>query len=272
MKCAKSLHSVPSFLRVQKVEWRRLLRRSGIMKEFPVPLALVLLLVFNVFLSSGVVADDAADQYDYESLNSFKDIERVGRQATRRNQISLTASTGSGGGDDGDHHHHHAKIEKLNVQCSQQGIQVTVDFDSPFDGLIYSRGHFSDPKCRYVEANSRSQTFSFLVPSQWCGTQNDNLSSTLSNILIFQMDETVQEIWDTAKKVSCQTGGQQVAARKQGKMVIFKPLTVGMLDVQHHKMSPTDALDCWMDIQKGAFPNVSPKYFQTSNFFRKISS
>lgn len=66
-----------------------------------------------------------------------------------------------------------------------------------------------------------------------------------------------QEVWDTAKKVSCKSGNQQDQSQKTGKMVIFKPLTVGMLDVQHHKMTPTDSLDCWMDIQKGAFPNVS---------------
>lgn len=107
----------------------------------------------------------------------------MGRQTHgRRNHIA-----GATGGDEG---HHHAKIERLDVQCAQNGIQVTVDFDSPFNGLIYSRGHFADSKCRYVEANRGSQTYSFVVPSRGCGT--DNLAGTQSNVLIFQMDEAVQ--------------------------------------------------------------------------------
>lgn len=157
--------------------------------------------------------------------------------------------------DEGEHHKK-PKIERLDVQCSQRGIQVTVDFDSIFNGLIYSRSHFPDRKCRYVESNSGSHTYSFLVPSEGCGSQSDTFSGTISNILIFQMDESVQEIWDIAKSVSCHSGGQRPQTRKQGKMVVFKPLTVGMLDVQRHKMSPSNALDCWMDIQKGLFPNV----------------
>lgn len=108
----------------------------------------------------------------------------MGRQARRRNQVS---------GSNDDAHHHHAKIEKLEVQCSRQGIQVNVDFDSEFNGVVYSRGHFPDSKCRYVEPNSGSRSLSFTVPSRGCGTED--LAGTLSNVLIFQMDEAVQ-VWE----------------------------------------------------------------------------
>lgn len=64
-----------------------------------------------------------------------------------------------------------------------------------------------------------------------------------------------------AKKISCKYGGANNAAEspKTGKMVIFKPLSVGMLNVQHEPISNGDkgSLDCWMDIQKGTYPHVS---------------
>ena len=66
-------------------------------------------------------------------------------------------------------------------------------------------------------------------------------------------------VWDVARKLSCDyspNGVRKQAPRKHGKTVIFKPLSVGMLDVQHQPFK-SDGLDCWMDIQLGHFPNVS---------------
>lgn len=44
------------------------------------------------------------------------------------------------------------KIELIDVKCdkNENGMQVNVVFSQPFDGIIYSQGYFSDPKCRYL--------------------------------------------------------------------------------------------------------------------------
>lgn len=41
----------------------------------------------------------------------------------------------------------HAHIHKLDVDCSNSGIRVSLEFNEPFDGIVYSKGHFNDPKC-----------------------------------------------------------------------------------------------------------------------------
>lgn len=73
------------------------------------------------------------DLYDYDSINPFREIERIGRQIE---------------GHEAHDEHHHTKIQELNVQCTKSGLTVSVEFDGPFDGVIYSKGYFSDPKCR----------------------------------------------------------------------------------------------------------------------------
>lgn len=40
------------------------------------------------------------------------------------------------------------QISKMEVQCAKSGMSVEVEFDLPFDGIIFSKGHFSDPACR----------------------------------------------------------------------------------------------------------------------------
>lgn len=45
-------------------------------------------------------------------------------------------------------HHHHTHISRLDVKCDSRGIEVTLDFDGPFSGLVYSKGYFDNPKCR----------------------------------------------------------------------------------------------------------------------------
>jgi len=69
----------------------------------------------------------------------------------------------------------------------------------------------------------------------------------------------MQEVWDVAKKISCKYS-ESKRGDNQGKMVVFKPLTVGMLDVMSQPLQSSDGLDCWMDIQKGRYPNVSFRF------------
>jgi hypothetical protein len=66
----------------------------------------------------------------------------------------------------------------------------------------------------------------------------------------------LQEIWDTARRISCAT-----TDRKE-KTVIFQPFVVDMLEVVTVPVS-TGTVDCWMDIRRGQFPNVSTRRHQT---------
>lgn len=43
----------------------------------------------------------------------------------------------------------HVQIEVIDVKCENgNDILVTIDFDGPFSGIVYSQGYFNDPKCR----------------------------------------------------------------------------------------------------------------------------
>lgn len=40
-------------------------------------------------------------------------------------------------------------IEMIDVKCNQQnGILVKLDFAENFNGVVYSQGHFNEPRCR----------------------------------------------------------------------------------------------------------------------------
>ena len=41
-----------------------------------------------------------------------------------------------------------AQITNLDVECEKDGMTVNVQFSQPFDGVIYSKGHFGDSNCR----------------------------------------------------------------------------------------------------------------------------
>jgi len=113
-------------------------------------------------------------------------------------------------------------LRDLKVQCSRSGLTVHVTFDEPFDGLIYSRDFYQNPKCTYVTANNNGRTtFSFSVPLKGCGTisqlggkSSNSLAAQrsldvsgdelfLENTIIIQRDPDIQEVGDTARRLRC---------------------------------------------------------------------
>lgn len=128
---------------------------------------------------------------------------------------------------------------------------VTIDFEAPFSGVIYSQGYYNDPKCRYVKSGSAKSSFTFTVPYEGCGSKPScAVCASVDNILVIQSDEDVQEIWDTARKISCSRSEQQE------KTIYFKPFVVDMLEVINVETA-RGGVECWMDIQRGQFPQVS---------------
>lgn len=63
----------------------------------------------------------------------------------------------------------------------------------------------------------------------------------------------LKEIWDVARRISCPFSGSG-----SEKTIAFKPFTVDTLEVVSVPVSTGRAtIDCWMDIQRGTYPNVS---------------
>lgn len=40
------------------------------------------------------------------------------------------------------------QITKMEIKCTKDSMKVDIEFDIPFQGIIFSKGHFSDPACR----------------------------------------------------------------------------------------------------------------------------
>ncbi|XP_059480529.1 uncharacterized protein LOC132199655 [Neocloeon triangulifer] len=165
---------------------------------------------------------------------------------------------------DPEHHHHddhhgahsHTHLTRLDVTCDNGGMRVELEFDGPYNGIVYSKGHFKDRKCRYVNKDSARGDFNFLVPMNSCGTIGEDRRDDHETILIFQNEESVQEVWDVAKRVRCPT----VERKKIIKTVSFNPFTVARLEIEDQpiqKATETN-IECWMDIQVGDNPCGSP--------------
>uniref|UniRef100_A0A182FSI4 ZP domain-containing protein n=1 Tax=Anopheles albimanus TaxID=7167 RepID=A0A182FSI4_ANOAL len=149
--------------------------------------------------------------------------------------------------------HDHTHIETIDVKCDQRsGMLVTVQFEDDFRGVIYSQGYHNDPKCRYVQANQGGRQFTFTVPYTGCGSKPScAVCASVDNVLVIQTDEDVQEAWDTARRISCSQSEQQQNT------IIFKPFVVDQLEVVNVPTS-TGGVECWMDIQRGTYPSISP--------------
>eukprot|EP00090_Calanus_glacialis_P031544 TRINITY_DN5234_c0_g1_i1.p1 TRINITY_DN5234_c0_g1~~TRINITY_DN5234_c0_g1_i1.p1 ORF type:complete len:2002 (-),score=261.87 TRINITY_DN5234_c0_g1_i1:78-6083(-) len=64
------------------------------------------------------------------------------------------------------------------------------------------------------------------------------------------MDPLVQEIWDSARRISCSWDNSY------RKSISFQPFSVGMLAVE--KGHDTSNVNCWMDIKSGRYPKTLP--------------
>ncbi|XP_018357547.1 PREDICTED: cell wall protein RBR3-like, partial [Trachymyrmex cornetzi] len=104
---------------------------------------------------------------------------------------------------------HPPHIHSINVECSKTMMTINIEFNRVFDGIIYSKGYYLNPECVYVKQNSGSARYSFTVNLDSCGTQflNDFASPAgqayLENVLVLQNEPSIQEVWDTVRRVRC---------------------------------------------------------------------
>ncbi|KAI2807049.1 hypothetical protein BLOT_009011 [Blomia tropicalis] len=155
-----------------------------------------------------------------------------------------------------------AKIVNLDVKCDKNYMKVSIEFDRPYNGMIFSKGHFSSTNCIHLPAGSGRTHVYFDIRMDACGTTGNMGSTSLiptgpgsagnffENTVIFQYDPFVQEAWDQARKLRCTWHDSYE------KSVSFRPFPVDMVDVVRADFAG-DNVGCWMQIQVGRGPWAS---------------
>merc|ERR1719270_3054262 len=149
------------------------------------------------------------------------------------------------------------QITGLDVTCEKTGMIVNLQFSAPFNGVVFSKGHFSNPACRYVRRNSQRKKLEVVVPLSSCGTQTVESNTDrlmIENTIIIQQDPMVQDSWDSARKITCDWQS------KLEKMVTFAPFPVADLQgVAEIKFAGSgDNVKTRMEIQFGRGPFAAP--------------
>lgn len=154
------------------------------------------------------------------------------------------------------------KIISLDVKCERNSMKVFIAFDKPFYGIIFSKGHYSNPACVHLKPGQGSSNANFEIGIHHCGTAgntengyygygSESGSGTyFENVIVIQYDPQVQEIWDQARKLRCTWHDQYE------KRVTFRPFPVDMLEIIRADFAG-DNVGCWMQIQVGRGPWAS---------------
>jgi hypothetical protein len=154
------------------------------------------------------------------------------------------------------------KIIHLDVKCEKNLMKVAVEFDKPFNGIIFSKGHYSHGNCVHLNPNSGKNSIYFDIGINSCGTTGNTQNGLygngaqtgsgtfFENTVVIQYDPQVQEVWDQARKLRCTWHDQYE------KSVTFRPFPVDMLDVVRADFAG-DNVGCWMQIQVGKGPWAS---------------
>ncbi|XP_022124881.2 uncharacterized protein LOC110999900 isoform X4 [Pieris rapae] len=151
--------------------------------------------------------------------------------------------------DDEDRHPPH--IHAISVDCGKEMMTINIEFNKPYNGIIYSQDHFKDPDCIYVRENSNQAKYSFTVSLNTCGTRffsdfENEGQAYLENVLVLQNEPGIQEVWDHIRRVRCLWEGNLT---KQ----LVSSLSVGMLNQITSNFSGDTAM-ARLDIQAGRGP------------------
>lgn len=58
------------------------------------------------------------------------------------------------------------KIVSLDVKCEKKGMKVFLQFDKPFYGIVFSKGHYSNINCVYLPAGLGRTSATFDIGKQ----------------------------------------------------------------------------------------------------------
>ncbi|XP_042888812.1 uncharacterized protein LOC122264146 [Penaeus japonicus] len=146
------------------------------------------------------------------------------------------------------------QVLALDVACQREQMRVRVTFDSPFNGVMYSKGYYGNPQCSYVAPGSGRSEYEFVVVSGTCGTrfvENPGAPSYLENTVVIQNEPGIQEVWDTARGVRCVFEG---AGGGDSTQRVSAGLSVAMLDQQVVSFAADSQASASLDIQIGRGP------------------
>ncbi|XP_041975818.1 uncharacterized protein LOC121730720 isoform X4 [Aricia agestis] len=155
------------------------------------------------------------------------------------------------GGTDDDDDRHPPHIHEITVDCGKDKMTINIEFNKPYNGIIYSQDHYKEPECVYVRENSNQIKFSFTVSLDKCGTRffsdfENEGQAYLENVLVLQNEPGIQEVWDHIRRVRCLWEGNLT---KQ----LVSSLSVGMLNQITSNFSGDTAM-ARLDIQSGRGP------------------
>ncbi|XP_063602225.1 uncharacterized protein LOC134778241 [Penaeus indicus] len=145
------------------------------------------------------------------------------------------------------------QVLALDVACQRDQMRVRLTFDSPFNGVVYSKGYYGNPQCSYVTPGTSRSEYEFVVVSGTCGTrfvETPGAPSYLENTVVIQNEPGIQEVWDTARGVRCVFEG----AGGDSTQRVSAALSVAMLDQQVVSFAADSQASASLDIQIGRGP------------------
>ncbi|XP_074601187.1 uncharacterized protein LOC141855168 [Brevipalpus obovatus] len=217
------------------------------------------LLIFTIILVktiSGKEIDSKTDLLQEESSDLMAEHRSAKEQETslgRKERNDISNEVWPGGRSDV------PQIKNINVKCEKNHMKVNIEFDRPFYGIIFSKGHYNDGKCVHLPAGSGHLVSNFDIFLGACGmTSSDQVIPNgqqgaglfIENTLVIQYDPQVQEIWDQARRLRC------TWYDFYEKSVSFRPFNVDMMDAVTANFLG-DNIQCWMQIQAGKGPWAS---------------
>lgn len=96
------------------------------------------------------------------------------------------------------------QIQSLEVMCGKDHMDVHLSFTHPFEGIVFSKGQYGDPRCVYVTPSTGRTFFSFRIAYARCGTKPDLHGQFYENTVVVQYDKDLLEVWDEAKRLRCE--------------------------------------------------------------------
>lgn len=69
-----------------------------------------------------------------------------------------------------------------------------------------------------MKSGGNDRVYTFTVPYEGCGSKPScSICASVDNILVIQSDEGIQEVWDTARRITCSR------SETAEKTIYFKP-------------------------------------------------
>jgi hypothetical protein len=90
------------------------------------------------------------------------------------------------------------KLVSLDATCGADSIHVSVKFEKPFNGIVYSKGAFYTPDCVYVLPGTGEMDYNWEIPINQCETTETKPSAdskmgerSFENTVVFQVSSSL---------------------------------------------------------------------------------